>query len=97
MTRRCYPKKPHQKRDFFKEFDDSINLFFDIIHEKNQIASIDLQRSLTLTPTKFYKIQRAGLQQFNKTITYDKKKQVFSYTPFIPTINKLEEEIKISS
>ena len=93
--RSIYPKKPYQKRDFFQEFEDSVNLFGDIIQEKGQIASIDLQRSLKLTPTKFYQIKKASLQQFNKTISYDKAEQVFSYSPFIPTINKLEEKITV--
>jgi len=97
MTRRCFPKKTVPKRDFYQEFEDTVNVFGDIIQEKREIFSIDLQRSLKLAPTKFWYVKTAGLQLFRKTISYDKKKQVFSYTPFIPTINKLEEEIKISS
>jgi len=94
MIRERIPESMKTKRkkiNFHEKFELQVDMFGDVIQKEKEINSYDLQSALRLPPTQFYKVQRAGLLKYNKTISYDKKTQVYSYCPFVPLTKHYSE------
>jgi len=79
-----FMRKKREKINFQERFENQINLFGEIIQQQKEIDSYHLQHALELTTKQFYYVQRASLLKFSKTISYNKKTQVYSYCSYVP-------------
>ncbi len=101
MPQRNYPKSPHVKIDFYQRDEDLIEKMATIIQNEKKINSYSLRKSLELSITKFYHIQRACLEKYPKTLLYDKKEKAYCFCAYVPKIEikqkiqQLEKELTV--
>jgi len=84
-----------RNRKYLEYFNDQINHFGDIVQKEISINYEKLRDAMNQTPDRFYKIQRASLSKFEKTITYNKKLKKFDYTAFSPLIKYSSKKLDL--
>jgi len=98
MSQRCYPRRAKEKIDYRKRDLDYIEKMGDIIQDRKEITHWSLFELMGLPQAQFYNIQRACLEKYSKTISYNKKERTYCYCAYVPKIElgcktgKLEKE-----